>query len=215
MQCRAAIKGNALFLALILGMVVGIGGGCGTGADPFKNAAPEATATFYVSPFALDDIVLPSNNGQNGGTVTITGTATVIQYILYVPQQSGPGSGSDTIILELDGEFTIPAASLAAGNVDGTTGTVNSVSLSTDFGPIFSISGLSVDAGQMTAAWTAENVDGFWGLVAGGDIDIMASSQSSPTNLYCTQSGEGTPSDNFIVIPTTTTVSIQQFLQSC
>ncbi len=213
MYSQSANKGQAIFLALILGMAIGIGGGCGTGADSLMNAPVPASANFYGGPFALDDIVLPSDNGQNGETVTITGTATTIQYVLNVPAQNG--SAADTVILELDGEFTIPAASLAAGNVDGTIGAVQSVGLSTDFGTIFTIDGLSVDAGQLTAAWTADGADGFWSLIAGGSSDIIASSQGSATNLYCTQAGEGTPGDNFIVIPTTTTVSIRQFLQSC
>jgi hypothetical protein len=214
MHPRPAIKGNAIFLALILGMAMGIGGGCGAGDGSLTNNSPAAAmATFYASPFALDDIILPSNNGQNDGTLTITGTATTIQYVLYYPQQLD-GSPSDTIVLELDGEFTIPAASLAAGNVDGTIGTVNAVGLSTDFGTIFEITDLSADAGQLTAAWTAGNVDGFWGVIAAG-TNVIATSQGSATNLYCTQSGEGTAGDNFIVIPTTTTVSIEQFLQSC
>lgn len=217
MHPRPAINGNAIFLALILGMAMGIGGGCGAGGNFLLDNPPPpaaAMATFYGGPFALDDIVLPSNNGQNGATLTITGTATTIQFVLNVPQQNGVGSPADTIVLELDGEFTIPAASLTAGNVDGTIGTVNAVGLSTDFGTIFEITDLSVNALQLTAAWSAGNVDGFWGLIAGG-TDIMASSQGSATNLYCTQAGEGTPADNFIVISTTTTISIQQFLQTC
>ena len=213
MHPRPAIKGNAILLALILGMAMGVGGGCGTGGDSLMDTLPVATATFYASPFALDDIILPSNNGQNGGTLTITGTATTIEYILNYPAQFP--IAADTIVLELDGEFTIPAASIAAGNVDGTTGTVNTVGLTTDFGTIFEITDLSVDAGQLTAVWSAGNVAGFWGFIAVGAPDIMASSQDSPTNLYCTQAGEGTPGDNFIVISTTTTVSIQQFLLSC
>jgi len=214
MHCRPAVTGNAIFLALVLGMAMGIGGGCGAGDGSFMNNTPPAMATFYGGPFALDDIVLPSENGQDGATLTITGTATSIQFILNVPQQNGVGSPADTIILELDGQFTIPAASLAAGNVDGANGAVTAVGLSTDFGTLFEINGLNVDAGELTTAWSAGNVDLFWELISGGN-DIAASSQGSATNLYCTQAGEGTPADNFIVIPTTTTVSIQQFLQSC
>jgi hypothetical protein len=207
-------KGNAIFLALLVGVAVGIGGGCGPGEGTFSDDTPTAAmATFYGGPFALDDIVLPSNNGQNGGTVTITGTSTTIQYILNVPAQNG--SAADTIILTLDGDFTIPAASLTAGNVDGTTGTVDVVTLSTDFGTIFGIDLLSVDAEPLTAAWSAGDVDAFWALIATGAPDITAASQGSATNLYCTQAGEGTPSDNFIAIPTTTSVSIQLFLQTC
>jgi hypothetical protein len=215
MHCRLANKGNAIFLALILGMAIGIGGGCGSGVDSLANAPVPASASFYGGPFALDDIVLPSENGQNGATITITGTATTIEYILNIPNQSGPASAGNTVILELDGDFMIPAASIAAGNVDGTIGTVNTVSLSTDDGTIFVIDGLSVDAGQLTAAWTADDADGFWSLIAGGSTDIIASSLGSPTSLYCTQAGEGTPGDNLIVISTTMTVSIQQFLQTC
>jgi len=214
MHPRPAIKGSAIFLALILGMAMGIGGGCGAGDGSFmNNIPPGAMATFFGGPFALDDIVLPSDNGQNGETVTITGTATTIQYILNVPAQNG--SAANTIILSLNGQFTIPAASIAAGNVDGTVGTVTVISLSTDFGTIFGITELSVDAGQLTAAWTAGNVDAFWDLIAGGSTAIPATSQGSPTDLYCTQAGEGTPSDNLIVISTTMAVSIQQFLQTC
>jgi len=213
MYSRLANKGNAIFLALIVGMAIGIGGGCGAGDGSFMNNNPPGTmATFFGGPFALDDIVLPSDNGQNGETVTITGTATTIQFILNVPAQNG--SAANTIILSLNGQFTIPAASLSSGNVDGTIGAVNAVGLSTDFGTIFEITGMNVDAGELTTAWTAGNVDLFWELVSSGS-DITASSQGSATNLYCTQAGEGTPGDNFIVIPTTTTVSIQQFLQSC
>jgi hypothetical protein len=212
MHPRPAINGNALFLALILGMAIGIGGGCGAGDGSFFNDSPGAAmATFYGGSFALDDIVLPDRGNVNGSTISITGTPTQIQYVLTVPYQTQTTSGTVTFTLLLDGDFTIPAG----GNVDGATGTVTDVIQSSDGETEFQITGLSVDAGQLTAALAAGSVDGFWVLIAGGALDITASSLSGPTNLYCTAAGEGTPSDNLIVISTTMTVSIQQFLQTC
>jgi hypothetical protein len=212
MHCRSTTKCNALFLALILGMAMGIGGGCGTGGDfLMNNPPPAAMATFYGGSFALDDIVLPENGNVNGSTISITGTPTNIQYVLTVPFQTETSSGNVTFTLLLDGDFTIPAG----GNVDGATGTVTDVVQSTDGETVFQITDLSVDVAQLTAALAAGNVNGFWDLIADGAPDVMASSQGNATNLYCTAAGEGTPGDNLIVLSTTMTISIQQFLQSC
>ncbi|HEX9138862.1 MAG TPA: hypothetical protein VF848_03680 [Steroidobacteraceae bacterium] len=215
MRYQTNLKGNAIFFTLILGMALGIGSGCGSSMygpmpTPVDNTA---TATFYGGSFALDDIVLPSDNGMNSGTVTITGTATTIAYVLNYPAQNGVAA--ETIILQLDGDFSIPAASIAAGNVNGTTGTVTAVSQSFNGQLIFQISNLRADAGNLTLAWNADNEIAFWGYIANGAADIQAATQGATTNLYCTQAGEGTAGDNFIAITGMMSVSIQVFVLTC
>jgi hypothetical protein len=201
-----------------MGVLLALGGCNATHeVDP-----PPATLSLYLGTFALDYIVTPSDGQLEGVTLTTAGNSTGFVYSLAIADLLGVGSGGDTENLGLTGQVNIPAASTAAGTLDGVTGTINSIEESYDGFTFFRIDGLHADAAKLQAAWAAGDVPGFWHEIAQGGTDILASAQSEegglpphPTAvLYCTSGATGVPSGKSIQL-SENPVSIKAFLLAC
>ncbi len=131
---------------------------------------PQAVSS---NPF-LEGVVVP------GGTNTAQ-----IAYAVEFP-------GSHCVTLNLNGIFTVPAASLSAGNVTGTMGTVQSITESFDGRTVFRIEGLDLDATSVTDVLAGGDYNTFWRLIADGDRPLDGVFSGSGTfSVYCGANNTG------------------------
>jgi hypothetical protein len=137
----------------------------------------------------------PQASGSNSflsGVVVCGGTNQ--GQIAYVVSVLGVDASSHSVTLNLIGvNFDIPAASLAAGNVTGTQGTVQAINEAIDGQTVFKIEGLNVDATAMTDAIAGGDYGEFWSLVAdGGGRSLNGVYSGSGTfSVYCGANNTG------------------------
>jgi hypothetical protein len=128
-----------------------------------------------------------SSNPFLPGVVVCSGTNTAqIAYAVELPT-------GHSVTMNLNGIFTIPAASITAGNVAGTTGTVQSITEAIDGRTVFQIEGLNVDATSMTDVIAGGDYGTFWRMVADGggrSLDgVFSGSGTFP--VYCGANNTG------------------------
>jgi hypothetical protein len=147
-----------------------------------------------------------SNPFLEGVVVPGGSNAAQISYAVELPT-------GHCVTLNLNGIFTtIPADSLTAGNVTGTTGTVQTITESYDGRTVFQIEGLNLDATSMTDVIAGGDYGTFWRLVAeGGGRPLDGVYSGSGTfSVYCGANNTGA-SINLTSAPT----SMGKFLGGC
>jgi hypothetical protein len=147
-----------------------------------------------------------SSNPFVSGVVVCGGTDTLqIAYAVELPT-------GHSVTLNLTGHFTIPADSLAAGTVTGTTGTVQAITEALDGQTVFQIEGLDVDAGSITDVIAGGDYGTFWRLVAdGGGRSLDRVYNGSGTfSVYCGPNDTGAS-----INLTSAATSMGKFLDGC
>ncbi len=198
-------------LALLLVLVASCGGDGGSSNPTLTVYAIENFSGVYK--FDLTQIVTNSpagstvtyNNPTNGIAVSQTNSS----QIMYGAIIATTPDIVDTCSMQLSGNFDIPPDSLANGNVAGTTGTVTAISESCYELQWFKITGLSVDASQLTDAIAAADYGTFWKLIGNGGVNGLADlGNNQPVTVYCgvNETGESivitgapTPMQNFLL----------------
>jgi hypothetical protein len=142
----------------------------------------------------LEGVVVP------GGTNTAQ-----IAYAVELPT-------GHCVTLNLNGIFDIPAASLGAGNVTGTQGTVQTITESFDGRTVFRIEGLDLDATSMTDVIAGGDYGTFWRLLAdGGGRSLNGVYSGSGTfSVYCGANNTGAA-----INLTSAATSMGKFLDGC
>jgi len=144
-------------------------------AGIFQPDAPCGGQQASPSNLFLEGVVVP------GGTNTAQ-----IAYAVELPT-------GHCVTLNMTGIFTIPAASLAAGNVTGAQGTVQAITEAIDGQTVFQIEGLDVDATTMTDVIAGGDYGTFWRLVSdGGGRSLDGVHNGSGTfSVYCGPNNTG------------------------
>jgi hypothetical protein len=127
-----------------------------------------------------------SNPFLEGVVVPGGSNAAQISYAVELPT-------GHCVTLNLNGHFTIPADSLAAGNVTGTLGKVQTITESFDGRTVFQIEGLDSDASSITDVIAGGDYGTFWRLVADGGgrpLDGVFSG-SGTFSVYCGPNNTG------------------------
>jgi hypothetical protein len=129
-----------------------------------------------------------SSNPFLEGVVVPGGTNTAqIAYAVELP------TGHCVTLNLTGGYFTIPADSLAAGNVTGAQGRVTAITEAFDGQTVFQIEGLDIDATSITDVIAGGDYGTFWRLVADGggrSLDGVFSG-SGTFSVYCGPNNTG------------------------
>jgi hypothetical protein len=129
----------------------------------------------------------PSNLFLEGVVVPAGTNTTQIAYAVELP------TGHCVTLNLTGGYFTIPADSLAAGNVSGTQGRVTAITEALDGQTVFQIEGLDLDAATMTDVIAGGDFGTFWRLVSdGGGRPLDGVFNGSGTfSVYCGANNTG------------------------
>ena len=112
----------------------------------------------------------------------------------------------------VEGIFTtIPPYTFTAGNVNGATGTVQTITESFDGRTVFRIEGLDLDATSMTNVIAGGNDGTFWRLVADGGRPLDGVLNGSGTfSVYCGANNTGAS-----INITSAATAMGKFLDGC
>ncbi len=203
----------SMFILMGLLSLAACGGGGGSdGSSVSQNQQPTAPATLTLyTNFSLPELLTSSTSSSPFGVVQSSGTNS--SQILYTAQKYNQSTQTYTAYsLRVDGSFSIPASSLQASNVSGTTGTVSGFSQTIGNVTVVSVTGLRLDASTFTNLNAAGDWRGLWRLVGNNSSGIQGVSGAlGSVSIFCGANQTGVA----VGLMTQSSTSLVSFLTTC